>query len=376
VARLLACFLAQDGHPVVLLDHLPNAPETEDTRLYALSPLSLQILETHGLYSELGPKRCRVFSDLEIWVYHEPTRVRFSASDIGGFLLGGLVYARDLNRVLMERVSELGIPTHRFDPDQLERTSQGWVIGTGDAAFQASLLVVAEGSHSRLRERFRIPVETRDYGEEALTFGLATEHDLGSTPRQVFTPWGPLGLLPAPDGTLSGVWSMPAVRAREWLNRSAPSFEALLSEATEGMGGRLSLLAPPRSFPLRCLHAQTYVGDRLALAGDAAHVIHPFAGQGLNLGFLDACALADDLKRSGDGSEAALRRVLMRYDRRRRRENQKFLLALEGVRMLFRKPDLLGLRALMLGALAQVALLRRPWVRRATGSQGRRLLVP
>ncbi|EQD50646.1 protein VisC, partial [mine drainage metagenome] len=187
VACLLACSLAQDGHPAVLLEHLPKAPDTEDRRLYALSTASLQFLETQGLYSRLGPSCCRVFSDLEISVFREPARVRFAASDLGGFLLGGLVYASDLSRVLARRVSELGIPTQRFDPDELEQTAQGWVIGRGEAACRAALLVVAEGGQSRLRERFRIPVETLDYGEEALTFGLATEHDLGSTPRQVFT---------------------------------------------------------------------------------------------------------------------------------------------------------------------------------------------
>ncbi|EQD70827.1 UbiH/UbiF/VisC/COQ6 family ubiquinone biosynthesis hydroxylase [mine drainage metagenome] len=133
---------------------------------------------------------------------------------------------------------------------------------------------------------------------------------------------------------------------------------------------------PPRSYPLRRLHARTYIGDRLALAGDAAHVIHPFAGQGLNLGFLDARALVEDLRRSWDGSDATLRLALLRYDRRRRRENQGFLLALEGIRMLFRTPDPVGWRALLLGALAHRRSLRRFWVRRATGSPGRRLLVP
>ena len=376
VARLLACLLARDGHPVILLDDRPQAQNSADTRLYALSARSLELLETEGLYTRLGPSRCRVFSDLEITLYQESVRVRFAASDIGGFLLGGLVYARDLDQVLGTQMAALGIPTQRLDPGSIERTSGGWKIGTGEAAFPASLLVVAEGGHSRLREKLGMPVETRDYGEAALTCGLKTEHDPPSMPRQVFTPWGPLGLLPAPDGLLSCIFSMPVARARAWSNQTPAAFEALLTEATGGIYGRLSLATPPRAYPLRRLHALAYTGERLALAGDAAHVIHPFAGQGLNLGFEDVRVLVGQLKRCRDGGEEALHPALLRYGRRRRRENQRFLLALEALRVLFQKADPVGLRAALLEGLAHHALLRRPWIRHATGLADSRTVEP
>lgn len=370
VARLLACRLVQSGLPTVLLDQPAPARPSGDHRLYALSIASLELLETEGLYSALGPSRCLGFSDLEISVFREPGRVRFSASDLGCFMLGGLVYARDLDQVLAERVGALKIPTLPCDPQAIEPTGTGWQIGRGDGAKEASLLVVAEGAHSQLRERWGIPVTTLDYGEEALTFGLHASPGWGSTPRQIFTPWGPLGLLPAPDGLLQCVWSMRAARARAWIARPAPALEALVGEAMEGLGVKPALATPVWSYPLRRLHARTYARGRLVLVGDAAHVIHPFAGQGLNLGLEDVAVLVSSLQRSLQSGQEGISLALARYDRIRRFENQGFMLALEGIRSLFQVPDPLGWRALTLALLGHGGMLRKPWLRRATGLSG------
>ncbi len=372
---LLAACLVSRHHPVCRVgEAIRAAPPEKDPRLYALSPVSLNLLERLGIYTELGIERCRVFSELEIWIYRHRTRLRFSATDIGGGLLGATVWARDLLSVLEACAVASGITCLEAHPEGIVRTGYGWKL-PGSGMENAPVLVVAEGGGSRLRERQGIPLDIHDYGESAVTGWCAVEREGGDVLRQVFTPWGPLGLLPAPGGGLSFVWSMPNPVAHAWQARGTQEWAALIEEATEGLYGRITLPDPPRGFPLRRQVARRYVAERFALVGDAAHVIHPFAGQGLNLGFLDAGVLAARLAQALD--RPGLVRwdaAIGAYDRHRRGANARFLSGLEAIRLFFRGQDPLGWRDQALAILARHRLLRRPWVEVAAGHGGRRHL--
>ncbi len=375
VGLLTACLLARH-HPVCRIgEGREGARPGTDPRLYALSATSLNLLERLGIYSELAPARCRVFSALEIWIHRHRSRLRFSAEDIGGGLLGATVWARDLLPVLESRIQTAGIIRWEGHPDQIERSEDGWRLTGNGKEGVFPLLIVAEGGNSRLREREGIPLDIHDYGESAVTGWCVPEREGGDVLRQVFTPWGPLGLLPVPGGGLSFVWSMPNPIARNWLMRKPEEWAALIEEASEGFYGRIQLPEAPHAFPLRRQVARRYVTGRFALVGDAAHVVHPFAGQGLNLGFLDAGVLAGRLARtlcrSGPVSWDA---ALLAYDRNRRSANLRFLAGLEALRLFLRGRDPLGWRDQALAVLARHRLLRRPWVAVAAGHGSRRLL--
>ena len=375
VGLLTACLLARH-HPVCRIGQSKgNARPGTDPRLYALSATSLNLLERLGIYSELGPVRCRVFSALEIWIHRHRSRLRFSAEDIGGGLLGATVWARDLLPALESAAQASGITRLEGHPDQIERTGDGWRLTGSGKDGEMPLLVVAEGGDSRLREREGVLLDIHDYGESAVTGWCVPEREGGDVLRQVFTPWGPLGLLPAPGGGLSFVWSMPNPVVHRWLVRKPEDWAQLIEEATEGFYGRIQLSAAPHAFPLRRQVARRYVAERFALVGDAAHVIHPFAGQGLNLGFLDAGVLVGRLARAVCHSGPVPWDVALEaYDRNRRGANLRFLAGLEALRLFFRGHDPLGWRDQVLAVLARCRLLRRPWIAMAAGHGSRRLL--
>ncbi len=372
VGLLTACLVARH-HPVCRIgERRMTALPEKDPRLYALSATSLNLLERLGIYSELGPLRCRIFSELEIWIHRHRSRLRFSAEDIGGGLLGATVWARDLLPILESFAQAADITRLEDHPDRIERTGGGWRVKEDGRDGEFPLLIVAEGGDSRLRERQGIPLDIHDYGENAVTGRCVPEREGGDVLRQVFTPWGPLGLLPAPGGGLSFVWSMPNPIARAWQLRKPEEWALLIEEATEGFYGRIHLPEPPHAFPLRRLVARRYVAERFALVGDAAHVIHPFAGQGLNLGFLDAGVLAGRLARTVRHSGPVPWAVALEaYDRKRRGANLRFLAGLEALRLFFRVRDPLGWRDQALRVLARHRLLRRPWVAAAAGHGSR-----
>jgi 2-octaprenyl-6-methoxyphenol hydroxylase len=237
----------------------------------------------------------------------------------------------------------------------------------------APLVVGAEGRRSRVREAAGVGVARRDYGQTAVTATFALERPHEGVARQVFAPGGPLALLPLVGDRASLVWSAPDKEVQALLRLAPEAFAALVERRFGEATGRLRLLGARSAFPLSLQLADALTGPRTALAGDAAHAVHPIAGQGLNLGLKDAAALAEvvaDARRLGEDWGAPA--VLDRYARWRRFDRAALAAATDGFARGFSSPagPLRALSGLALAAADALAPARRLFAREAAGALG------
>jgi 2-octaprenylphenol hydroxylase len=200
----------------------------------------------------------------------------------------------------------------------------------------ADLLIGADGARSLVRESAGIAVMRRPYAQTAFVTHLRPQHPHGATARQRFLEDGPLGMLPLADGRVSVVWSTTPETARHAMAASDDELGALLTDASDDVLGELVATGPRGTFPLCAQHARNYVLPRLALIGDAAHAVHPLAGQGANLGLADASALSAVIEEAIRKDEhPGDRPVLRRYERARKGANATMLHLMTGLNQLF-----------------------------------------
>jgi 2-polyprenylphenol 6-hydroxylase len=234
------------------------------------------------------------------------------------------------------------------------------------------LLIGADGAESKTRELLGIETAGHAYRQDALVAHVRTSKPHCNTAWQRFLGTGPLALLPLPDGRVSIVWSAALPEAARLRALDHAAFGAALKTAGGAVLGDCELSSPLASFPLKLNYALEYARPRAVLLGDAAHVIHPLAGQGMNLGLLDCAVLADVL---GDAAGVAYfgeHRLLRRYERRRRSENLLAAAAMDGLERLFSSTDpwSAGLRATGLSAVGRMGFVKRALSRRALGLTG------
>jgi 2-octaprenylphenol hydroxylase len=237
----------------------------------------------------------------------------------------------------------------------------------------ASLAVGADGGGSPSRALAGIDVSGKSYGQSAVVAHVRTERAHQETAWQRFLPDGPLALLPLKDGRCSIVWSTTPEQAGMLTQADQRSFRDRVTEASAGVLGAVIDSGARASFPLRLQHARAYTATRFALIGDAAHTVHPLAGQGVNLGFLDAAALAevvlDTVSADHDPGES---RPLRRYERWRKGENLLAATSIDAIGRLFREPDSVigAVRRLGLTLVDDAAMLKHELARRAMGVSG------
>ncbi len=378
VGLMLATALAARGARVAVFEAggPPDwSSELPDMRVSSLTPASRCMLQRLGVWDAIVERRVSPFEAIHAWDA-AGAAVRFHAADVDEPALGYLVEHSLLQTVLDRalRQHQSGrVQRHyhcRID-DVLVDTDCCRLRMSDGATVRARLLVAADGARSALRQRMGIDVRSRSYGQQGLVAAVRPSVSHGRIARQRFMPGGPLALLPLQDDWCSIVWSLPEAEAQRLQTLDDDAFLAALDEASGEVLGSMRETGPRRLFPLYAQQADRYVGRRFALVGDAAHVIHPLAGQGVNLGLLDAAALAevvgDALEEGVDpGSHARLRR----YARWRRSDNQPVQWAMEGFHWLFSNADPARRLARNLGFMAtdRLPMAKRLFVRFALTS--------
>ncbi len=351
-----------------------QADET-DLRVYALSRASQRLLERVGVWQPLAAARACAYRRMLVWEGESPDgpgALELDCADIGEPDLGHIVEDSLLRTLLADALgrapsAELTIGAEIEAVEVRERAVTARLADGG--AVQGSLLVAADGSDSAVRRLLALPTIARSYEQTAVVAHVASARPHEATARQRFLAGGPLALLPLVDGRSSIVWSLPSDEAERL--RAAPDddFLAALERASGGVLGALGPVSARASFPLKVLHARRYCSARVALVGDAAHTVHPLAGQGMNLGLLDAAELAFAIEDAIDaGEDVGDLRALRRYERSRKADNMTMLLALDALNRLFRLPPwAIPLRLIGLGAVAAVPPAKHVLMRRALG---------
>ena len=352
--------------------------ESMDLRVYALSRASQHILTHLGAWDAIREARASPYRQMRVWQgesYPGSGSLDFDSAASGEPDLGHIVedvLCRDrILRALQDTDVRVQFGTGLTAVQPGDRTVRV-TTGAGDTV-AATVLIAADGSASPLRQRLGFPVTEFPYGQRAVVTHVATERDHEETAWQRFLPDGPLAFLPLADGRSSVVWSTAPEHAEALCRAAEEAFLAELQTAGGGVLGRIHAVAERASFPLRAVHARKYCRPRVALVGDAAHTVHPLAGQGMNLGLLDAAVLAEVLAAAlARGEDPGDLRVLRRYERRRKGENLKMLLALDALHRLFGMPAPVvpELRAMGLSAVGAVPMLKGLLMSEALGLRG------
>ncbi|MEO6697191.1 MAG: UbiH/UbiF/VisC/COQ6 family ubiquinone biosynthesis hydroxylase [Gammaproteobacteria bacterium] len=350
VGATLACALDGEGLRVAVIEARPPEDSTDktDPRVSAISRGSVQILESLGVWPAVAARRVSPFRAMQVWDASGSGNIHFDSADIGMDTLGYIVENNVMLAALWERLhNSTTIDVHCPARITTAIWEEGRVTLTLDDGreLDARLLIGADGADSTVRRLAGITTRGWDYHQTALVATLRTSHPHHETAWQRFLPGGPLAFLPLVDGSSSIVWTLPPEQAARLRALNEDAFIKELQEAVgvppahgyEGLGlGTILETGPRLSFPLRLIHADQYVKPRLALIGDAAHTVHPLAGQGVNLGISDAAALAEVVSEArAQGKDIGALRVLRRYERWRKGDNLIMVAALEGIKRLF-----------------------------------------
>lgn len=341
VGASLAAALRGSGLSVVLLDAGPP-PQRQDTswdsRIYAISPGSHRFLAQCGAWERMPSERVARVDAMEVHGDRADALIRFSAYQAGLRELCFIAESREIQRALSDAIQAGGEATclHSVRPTQLELDEDSaWLTLEDGRGIEARLVVGADGAQSWVRDSAGIEARVSSYGQQGVVANFETERAHGEVARQWFRSDGVLALLPLPGNRVSMVWSTWNAAAERLLCLDAPALTHEAEQASAHALGTLRLLTPARGFPLQWMRTAEWVRPRLALIGDAAHNVHPLAGQGVNLGFQDAAELAAVLLNRGAQDDCGDHRLLRRYARARSEPVALMQAATDGLQRLF-----------------------------------------
>lgn len=379
VGAALALALAKDGLSIAVVEaQQPEAWNVDaevDARVVALAADSIALLSDLDVWSEISSLRASPYRRMTVWDALAPGELTFDAAERGEAALGAIVENRLIQHVLLQALQRLADSAVQLRcPSRVVAVESNddfvSVQFDDDETLRSKTLIAADGGGSGLRELVGIGTRGHAYAQRAVVAHVATTRPHEGTAWQRFLPGGPLAFLPLADGRCSVVWSLPDDEAQRILALDDAAFRDELGCALDMRLGPVTSTTPRAAFPLRLNLAERYVAGRCVLIGDAAHVVHPLAGQGMNLGFRDVICLRRELgsaiRRGVDPGSA---HVLRRYERERRSENTVGAYGFDMIGKLYGRDSLAlaTLRGAALGLAGRFAPLRRRLADAAAG---------
>jgi 2-octaprenylphenol hydroxylase len=379
VGLTMASLLQKQNLKIAVVDN--NEPDSFtptakfDLRVSAINRESEKIFRHLDAWKEMQNARVSLFRHIHVWDENSKGYIDFSATELGLPHLGHIIENRVMTTALLKQLETSNITYYwKTTPLHMELNLSQAILETSTHRLSAKLIIGADGAQSWVRTAARIPCKEWDYGQSAIVSTIQSEHRHEMTAWQRFLSKGVLALLPLEDSSCSSmVWSVPHEEAFAYQKMALPQFNHHLTQNFAQKLGQLSCIDERRVFPLTGKHARHYVQPRLALIGDAAHSIHPLAGQGVNLGIQDAWTLAQTLQEASqplcDYGDLLL---LRRYERTRKPENYTMILAMDAFKKLFsyNLPWLTSLRGQGLQMTNQFTWIKRVFMQKAVGYTG------
>ena len=342
VGLAAACLLAKQYARIALIDNSSfSAWKKDDTyglRVSAINLASSELFSELGIWDSVINMRAYPYHAMHVWEANSDTKITFSSNETSHSSLGAIVENNVLLTALHKKVDAIStINKYQLSLQDISQIADSAMLLEMDTnvRLSAKLVIGADGQHSKVRECMGADVMRTHYQQLGLVTCVKTEFDHEHIARQCFSSEGPLALLPMADGICSVVWSVSEQRNLELHDLSDDEFNQQLSAAFEYKLGNLEIISERKSFPLLGAQSSQYIAHRMVLLGDAAHVIHPLAGLGLNMGLADARYLTQLLAKSN--RELGSERVLRQFERARKSENLFMQRSLEAIDTLFRE---------------------------------------
>lgn len=376
VGLTLAAALKESSLSVAIIDKHPLSTalgEKPAARVSAINQANIAALQTLDAWAHLQKDRANAYVAMHVWDKDSFGDIHFSCEEMGSDALGVIVENQALINALAQSVeSQANVQVFESGIERvLSGPNQNMVMFDNNDALSCRLLVGADGANSFVRQQAGFPITFKDYEHTAIVANIKTALPHENVARQAFTPTGPLALLPmAEPNVCSIVWSQTPDAAAKLAAMSDSDFCNALTAANGSILGTTALEAQRSAFPLTMRYAREWAKDGIALVGDAAHTIHPLAGQGANLGMQDALALAELLVQlSNEGSDIGLHKNLRPYERSRKTEAMKMIAAMDGFKLLFDGDDPLKklIRGVGLAATDKVGAIKQAFVSHAMG---------
>ena len=376
VGLAFACAMKNSSYRVLVIDagEPPIFDEQDiDIRVNSIHLASQAFLETLGVWPIAVTKRACPFRIIQVW-NSTGGFIEFSAKEVNQTHLGHVVEQNALTSSLVAQIEEISNVELKFSAALAsinEQTDQIRLHLENGLEISCRLIVGADGGNSVVRRLSKIPITEDSYHQKAIVAQVEASEPKRETAFQKFLTSGPLAFLPLTDGTYSIVWSCTERRARELRDLDDDVFGAELSEAFDYRLGDISLIGRKVSFDLRKLRAHAYFMGRVVLVGDSAHVIHPLAGMGANLGLMDAAALYETLTGHGNGALTD-HRMFRRYERWRKSANHPVMMLMDALNSGFGSSSdaIRGILGTGLTLTNQVHIAKRTLIRLACGISG------